>query len=167
MGTVGTLVSVEEYLKYSGKPNCEYIDGVLRPKSMATGIHGLIQFLLTMLLRNQGIDARPEVTVRLGSTRFLIPDVIAADTIPDTYPNGPVTLCIEILSPDDRLGVALAKCEEYHAWGVPYCWVIDPVKQTGWKYDAQSDPVKVESGGTLRAGNLAIQLVDIFSPQSR
>jgi len=45
--------------------------------------------------------------------------------------------------------------------------VIDPVKQTAWEYNAQCDQVKVEAGGTLRAGNLPIQLVDIFSPQSR
>src|SRR5258706_13518052 len=30
-------------------------------------------------------------------------------------------LAIEILSPDDRLRATLAKCEEYHAWGTPYC----------------------------------------------
>jgi hypothetical protein len=46
MGTAGTLMSVEEYLKYSGKPNFEYIDGILRPKAMLTSLHGLIKFLL-------------------------------------------------------------------------------------------------------------------------
>ena len=157
-------MSVEEYLKYSGKPNCEYIDGVLRPKPMATGLHGLIQLLLGMLLRQQGVDARTEVTVRLTPTRYLVPDVIADRTLPDMYPTEPVALCVEILSPGDRLGEALAKCEEYHAWGVPYCWVIDPIKQTGWEYHNQSDPSKVEAGGSLHAGNLAVQLTDLFSP---
>ena len=54
MGSTSTLMSVEEYLKYSSKPNAEYIDGVLRPKPMATGLHGLIQALLLILLRRQG-----------------------------------------------------------------------------------------------------------------
>ncbi len=58
---------------------------------------------------------------------------------------------------------ALAKCEEYHAWGVPYCWVLDPVKQTAWEYHAQSDPSKVEGEGTLHAGNLILQLADLFA----
>jgi Uma2 family endonuclease len=159
-------MSVEEYLQYSDKPNCEYIDGVLRPKSRATSLHGLIQFLLLVLLRRQGVDARPEVTVRLSPTKFLVPDVIANDTIPDPYPTEPVALCVEILSPEDRVGSALAKCEEYHAWGVPYCWVIDPVKQTGWQYDAHCEPAKVGSDGTLRAGNLAVRLADLFSQQN-
>ena len=90
MATARTLMSVEEYLKYSGKPNCEYIDGELRPKPMATGLHGLIQILLAMLLRRQGTDARTEVTVRLTPTKFLIPDVIADPTLRDTYPTEPV-----------------------------------------------------------------------------
>jgi Uma2 family endonuclease len=165
MASTSTSMSVEEYLKYSSKPNAEYIDGELRPKSMATGLHGLIQTLSVVLLRRQGVDARTEVTLRLSATRFLIPDVIADHSIPDTYPTEPVMLCVEILSPEDRLGAAFLKCEEYHAWGVPYCWVIDPVKQTGWEYDAKCDPVKVETGGTLRAGNLSICLSDLFSPQ--
>jgi Uma2 family endonuclease len=74
-------------------------------------------------------------------------------------------LCVEILSPEDRVGAMLAKCEEYHAWGVPHCWVIDPAKQTAWEYDAQCDPVRVESSGILHAGNLAVRLADLFSPQ--
>jgi hypothetical protein len=65
---------------------------------------------------------------------------------------------------------ALMSFDEYlkyssKPWGVPHCWVIDPVKQTGWEYDAQCDPVKVEIGGTLRAVNLAVGLADLFSPQ--
>jgi Uma2 family endonuclease len=164
MGTASTLMSVEEYLKYSGKPNCEYIDGVLRPKSMPTSLHGLIELLLALLLRSQGVDARPEVTVRLTPTRYLVPDVIADPMIEDPYPTKPVMLCVEVLSPDDRPGAALAKCEEYHTWGVPYCWVIDPIKRTAWEYYNQGDPAKIEAGGTLHAGNLVVQLANLFSP---
>ena len=156
-------MSVEEYLRYSSKPNCEYIDGFLRPKPMATGLHGLIQLLLAIILRRQGVDARPEVTVRLGPGTFLIPDVVADEVLPDAYPTEPVKLCVEILSPEDRVGAALAKCEEYHAWGVPFCWVIDPVKQTAWQYDAQSEPARIDAGGTLRAGNLEVHLAELFS----
>jgi Uma2 family endonuclease len=157
-------MSVEEYLNYSSKPNCEYIDGVLRPKSMATGLHGLIQIILGMLLYRQGVETGSEITVRLTPTRFLVPDIIAADSIADSYQTEPVTLCVEILSPKDRLGETLAKCEEYHAWGVPYCWVIDPVKQTAWEYAAGCEPSKIAAGGTLRAGKLTVELTELFSP---
>jgi len=157
-------MSVEEYLNYSSKPNCEYIDGVLRPKPMATRLHGLIQAILTMLLLRQGVEAGTEITVQVTPTRFLVPDVIAADSIGDPYPTEPVMLCVEILSPEDRLGETLAKCEQYHTWGVPYCWVIDPVKKTAWEYDAECEPSKVPTDGTLRAGRLTVELAELFSP---
>jgi Uma2 family endonuclease len=158
------VMSVEEYLNYSSKPNCEYIDGVLRPKPWATSLHGLMQVVVGMLLYRQGVETATEVTVQVAPTRFLVPDVIAAESIGDPYPTEPVMLCVEILSPMDRLGEALAKCEEYHAWGVPNCWVIDPMKQTAWAYDAGCEPSKIPTDGALRAGKLTVELAELFSP---
>src|SRR5450432_890386 len=159
-------ISVEDYLTRSDKPACEYIDGVLHPKPVPTKLHGLIEFFLVAILRRQGIDAVPEVSVRLSNTRFLIPDVIAAPFIQSPYPTEPVTLCVEILSPEDRLSAAFAKCEEYRSWGVPYCWVIDPVKQTAWEYHAGSDPVRIELNGALHAGTLIVDLRELFAQAS-
>ena len=116
-----TLVPVEEYLRYSEKPNCEYREGVLYPKPMPTTFHGLLEFMLVLMLRKLGLQAAPEVTVRLTPTKYLVPDVIAATVLRGPCPTEPVLLCCEILSPEDRLGAMLAKCEEYHAWGVPFC----------------------------------------------
>lgn len=157
------LVSVEEYLNRTEKPYCEFIDGVLRPKPMPTKLHALIQFLLVSLLRQQNVEALQEVTIRLSPTRFLIPDVIAARRIEDPYPTEPVLLCVQILSPETRLSATFAKCDDYHAWGVPYCWVIDPMKRGGWQYPQGADPVRVEAAGTLTAGELQVGLGEIFS----
>jgi Uma2 family endonuclease len=55
----------------------------------------------------------------------------------------------------------LARCEEYHAWGVPFCWVIDPDKRTAWEYHSGAEPVRV--AGTLRAGDISISLDQLFS----
>jgi len=156
-----TLVPVEEYLRYADKPNCEYRDGVLTPKPMPTTFHGLLEFMLVVMLRRLGLQAAPEVTVRLSPTKYLVPDVIAAPILERPYPTEPVHLCCEILSPEDRLGAMLSKCEEYHAWGVPYCWVIDPVKRTAWEYHLSGEPTRVAD--TLRAGNLTLSLTELFS----
>jgi Uma2 family endonuclease len=161
-----TLISLEEYLARSDKPTCEYIDGVLHPKPLPTKLHALIEFLLVAILRRQGVDALAEVSVRLSDTRVLVPDVIAAPRIQDPYPTEPVKLCVEILSPGDRLGATFAKCEQYHSWSVPYCWVIDPVKQTAWEYHSESDPARTERDGTLRADTFVVKLTDLFSQQS-
>jgi len=106
------LVSVEEYLRRTEKPNCEYVDGVLYPKAMPTASHGRTQYKVISLIGKQGVEALPEVTVRLSQTKYLVPDVIVAHHIQDPYPTEPVLLCIEILSPGDGVGAMLAKCEK-------------------------------------------------------
>jgi Uma2 family endonuclease len=156
------IVSVEDYLHRTEKPYCEYLDGVLYPKAMPTKLHALIQKILMRLLDNQGVESLAEVRVRLSPTKHLIPDVIAASEIQSPYPTEPVLLCVEILSPEDRVGATLAKCEEYHAWGVPFCWVIDPEKQTGWQYHAGRDPEHIARGGVLSAGDLRVPLAELF-----
>jgi Uma2 family endonuclease len=157
------IVSVEDYLRRTEKPYCEYVDGVLHPKAMATTLHALIQTLLIRLLGPQGVYALCEVHVRLSPTKYLIPDVIATSKLEHPYPTAPVLLCVEVLSPEDRVGATLAKCEQYHTWGVPFCWVIDPEKQTAWQYHAGNQPERVQSGGTLTAGELSVRLEDLFS----
>jgi Uma2 family endonuclease len=76
-------------------------------------------------------------------------------------PKDPVLLCIEIVSPPDRAGKLFGKCEDYHSWGVPYCWVIDPDRKIAWEYfPADLEPRKVETA--LTAGSINLDLADVF-----
>ena len=160
------LVSVEEYLRRTEKPNCEYVDGVVHPKAMPTTLHAIVQYALLMLLRKQGAQALPELTVPVSATRFLVPDVAVVRRIEHPYPSEPALLCVEVLSPEDRVGAMLAKCEEYHTWGVPLCWIVDPGKQTAWEYHKGDEPAHVGRGGVLRAGELTAQLGELFAELS-
>jgi Uma2 family endonuclease len=155
------VVSVEEYLKRTEKPNAEYIDGVVCPKAMGTYRHSLLQVVLAAWLRNAGLDAVPELTVRISPTKYLVPDIAAAPKLGSPYPTEPVLLCVEILSPEDRPGAMLAKCEQYHDWGVPYCWVIDPEKLVAWEYHRGQGPVAAEQA--LHAGDITITLDELFA----
>ena|ERR1035438_3288540 len=155
------LMPVEEYLRLTEKPNCEYRDGVVAPKAMPTTFHGILQLILGAALRKLGLQVGSEVTVKLSPTKYLVPDVVAAPVLQNPYPTEPVLLCCEILSPEDRLGSMLSKCEEYHAWGVPYCWVIDPVKRTAWEYHSSGEPVRADAA--LRAGDISVSLDELFS----
>jgi Uma2 family endonuclease len=160
MGSTG-LVSVPEYLGLSEKPNREYRDGVLLAKAWPTKQHASIQFALLVLLRGQGGRPLPELTVRVSATKYLVPDVCVGADFAGPYPTEPMELCCEVLSPEDRLGAMLGKCEEYHVWGVPYCWVIDPVKRTAWEYHAGGEPVRVSE--ELRAGAVVVGLAELFA----
>ena len=124
--STSALTTVDEYLKLDVKPYCEYVDGVLYQKPVPTSYHSLIQMLLGALLtvRAQQFYALSEVHVRIRPGKYLVPDiaVVRRELFERPYPTKPVFLCIEIASPEDRPGQLLAKCEDYHQWGVPHCW---------------------------------------------
>jgi Uma2 family endonuclease len=159
--STAALMSVDEYLRLTEKPNCEYRDGSVSPKAIPTILHSIIQYALVTLLRRLGVFAFTELAVRISATRYLVPDVCVVGDLRGPYPTEPALLCCEILSPNDRLGAMIARCEEYHAWGVPFCWIIDPVKRTAWEYHASLEPVRATE--TLRAGDLWVNLEELFS----
>jgi len=56
----------------------------------------------------------------------------------------------------------LAKCEEYHVWGGPVCWVIDPVTHIAWEYQADGEALRIDDWGLLRAGEITVDMRDLF-----
>ena len=162
--TAGTAVSVEEYLRTSYEPSCEYWDGVLVPKAMGTKKHGRLQFRIAALIQETfpQYEATPELTVRVTPKKYLIPDVAVErrDQSQDPYPVSPIHVCIEILSPEDRLKEVLTKCETYHVWGTPYAWVLDPLARKAWQYTKGSEPIEVDE---LQAGDIRLTASEIFS----
>ena len=162
-----TLVSVEEYLGKSYEPNCEYIDGVLRQKPMPTWDHSEVQSQIVYLVKAgfPAFSASSELTVRMRPGKFLIPDVAIQrrDRLQRPYPFDPVHLCIEILSPTDRLDDLFDKCKEYHEWGVEMTWVIDPATQKAWEYRKGEAPVEVPADGSLTAEGISLRLADVFT----
>ena len=159
------LVSVEEYIarfvEGDEKPSCEYVDGELIPKPMGTKKHSQVQANITRILGNryEGVfNPLPELTTRIRERQFYVPDISIEDLkkpIQGRYPEGkePVLMCVEIVSPPDRVGKLFGKCEEYHKWGVPYCWVIDPERKIAWEYfPADVEPRRVDE--RLTAGEI-------------
>lgn len=130
MAAAQTLISVADYFAHETKPASEYEDGVLRRKPMAAWDQGVLQNRIMHLLDHaaSALVSASEVTVRIREGKYLVPDVIVQrrDAIQRPYPIEPVHLCVEILSPSDRISEALAKCEESHAWGVAMTWILDP-----------------------------------------
>lgn len=167
MATGTTPITAEEYLRTSYQPNCEYIDGALRQKPMPTRKHGSVQIRIGRLLSDRfaDFDAESEVTVRIRPEKYFVPDLIVQrrDHMQDPYPTEPVHLCIEILSPDDRLSEVLAKCEDYHAWGVETAWIVDPESRRAWEYRKGQLLTEVPAAGSLRAEGIEIPLAEVFS----
>jgi Uma2 family endonuclease len=126
-----TLISVEEYLQSDHHPDCDYVDGVLEERNLGEYSHGRLQGLIfAYLLRQQqqsGTRVVVEQRLRIGPTKFRIPDVVVTDGKPaEAVLSRAPLLCIEILSPEDRLARLRSRAEEYLQFGVPEVWIIDP-----------------------------------------
>src|ERR1035441_9703764 len=98
----GTLVSLEEYLHTSYEPDCDYVDGEVQERNLGERDHSRAQGEILLYLRSRYPRLRNraflELRVRVGATRFRIPDVcILAEDAPDEQvPTHPPVLCIEI-----------------------------------------------------------------------
>jgi Uma2 family endonuclease len=173
LGAEDGRVSVDEYiarfLDAGEKPTCEYVDGELYPKSIGTKKHSKTQQNIQYYIRQKfgdRFDPLPELTARLQNRKFYVPDVAVEDRahpIEGRYPGpeDPVFLCVEILSPPDRIGKLFSKCEEYHKWGVAQCWVLDPERKVAWEYTPNDlEPRRVVDN--LSAGTITLTLDEVF-----
>ena len=137
---------------------------------MPTGQHSLMQCQLIVRLRacEQTGHGRvlPELSLLLPGEVVLIPDIVFSrpnqpfdehDVL-----NTPPLLCVEVVSPSQSFSEMYQKCLSYLRWGVPYCWIIDPVKRLAWQIEADQLPREIPSGGLLRAGDIEVKLADLF-----
>ena len=109
MGALPTLVSVDEYLHTVYEPDCDYVDGMLLERNVGEKDHGQLQCAILFYLwegRNLwNIFAIQELRVQLSPTHYRITDIcVVVGPQPDEQIfTSPPFLCIEILSPEDRM----------------------------------------------------------------
>jgi Uma2 family endonuclease len=132
MEATQTLVPVEEYLRSSYEPDCDYVDGQIVERNLGEKDHSKLQTKLAVWFGNRGKELGVEVfveqRVQISARRFRIPDVcvIAGEEPADQIFRDPPHICIEVLSPDDSLVRMQDKIDDYLAFGVPNVWVINP-----------------------------------------
>src|SRR3954452_12251839 len=169
MNAVPTLVSVDEYLHTAYHPDCDYLDGVLEDRNVGVKDHNKVQraVLVHLHLRQVelGIFVIQEQRLQLGPNRYRVPDVcVVVGTEPDEQIfTQPPFLCIEILSPEDRMSRMQDRIHDYLTFGVRYVWVIDPQTRRAWIYT--SDSIHEVRDGILRtqSPDIEVPLVRLFA----
>jgi Uma2 family endonuclease len=157
-----TLVSVEEYLHTSYRPDCDYVDGEIVERNLGeldhSDLQGAIYARLHSLRSALRIHAFLELRVQVARTRFRIPDicVVAGKKPTEQILTKPPLVCIEVLSKDDRVGKMQERIDDYLKFGVPYVWVVDPRTRRAWIYI--KDGRHEAKDGMLRTENPAIEL---------
>jgi Uma2 family endonuclease len=156
-----TLVSVEEYLRTSYRPDCDYVDGAIVERNLGELDHSdlqaeIISYFRTRL-RNRSVFAYVEQRVQLSPTRFRIPDVCVLTGKPtEQVFRTPPFIAIEILSKDDRISQMQEGIDDYLKFGVRYVWLIDPRTRRAWVHTKEG--AHEAKDGILRTEDPAIEL---------
>lgn len=125
------LISVEEYLRTSYSPECEYLDGLLLEKPMPIYEHSRLQAAISTIFMLHELEWQvrvcPEQRTQINPTRVRVPDLVI---VPDDYDRSPVVhnplLAIEILSPSDTVREMEERWREALSAGAKQVWIIDP-----------------------------------------
>ncbi|MBI4875463.1 MAG: Uma2 family endonuclease [Acidobacteria bacterium] len=163
-----TLVSVGEYLATVYDPDRDYVDGETVERNMGETEHGGLQAALTGWLyanrKRLGIHVFTETRVQVKPARFRIPDIcISSGARPsERILTTPPFLCIEILSPEDRVGRMHERIDDYLSMGVRFVWLIDPASRRGWVYT--SEEIREAKDGVLRTAgpDIAVPIAELF-----
>ena len=161
MATTLTGISVEEYLRTTYRPDCDYVDGVVEERNLGERDHSwtqgrLVTFFMSRF-RETGIAAIPEWRVQVRPIRFRIPDIVVTRGKPDEQIlTKPPLLCVEILSPEDTISRVNARVQDYLEFGVPAVWVIDPRERTVWIY--RKDGMQEAIGESVKLDGTSIEV---------
>jgi Uma2 family endonuclease len=134
----GSLVSVKEYLSTSYRPDCDYVDGVVVERNLGEYDHARLQGALIVYFelrrKEWGLRAVPEQRLQVSPTRFRVSDVCVVKGEPkEQIFQTPPFICIEILSPEDRLSEMQQRVQDYLNFGVPYVWILDSATRKAWR----------------------------------
>ena len=163
-----TQISVDEYLKTTYRPDCDYVDGEVLERNLGERDHSRPQMRIGAYFfareKEWRIVVMPEQRVQVKAHRFRIPDVcvVREDDPDEPIVHTPPLICIEILSKDDTFKSLTERLDDYLAMGVPNVWVIEPHTRRGYIYN--SEGFLEAKDGVLRATNseIAVPLASIF-----
>ena len=162
------FVSVEEYLTTSYRPDCDYVNGEVLERNFGRKDHSRLQgqALFWFMMREQslGLAAFPEQRLRVGPRRFRVPDIcVYQRPEPDEQIfTRPPYICIEILSPEDRLARVQERLDDYLAMGVVNVWLLDPETKGGWWITAEGHFEALDRILRTRDGKVEMPIQDLF-----
>ncbi len=134
-----TAVPVEEYLANDYSPDVDYVDGEIVERNVGEKDHSRLQTLVILYLGSREAEYRirvfTEQRIQISPRRFRVPDICVTLGEPEEQIfTTPPFLCIEILSPEDRMSQVQEKIDDFLSFGVRYVWLINPESRRAWVY---------------------------------
>jgi len=161
-----TLVSFEEYLGTSYRPDCDYVDGAVIERTVGQKDHSkLLGALLGWFRDRHPLIAFPSQRLQVSPTRCRVPDICVVH-LPEPEEQvftQPPCICIEILSPEDRFPKLQDRLDDYLAMGVPNLWVIDPASRRGWRITTEGHFEALDHCLRTPDGQVSLPISDLFA----
>jgi Uma2 family endonuclease len=137
---IATQMTVEEYLRTSFDPDCEYVDGEVLERNVGEKGHSKVQKRLIVLFAKHeaawGVFTLQEWRFKVTDRHYRVPDfcIVAGPEPDEAVLNTRPLVCVEILSPEDRMSRMQKKVADYLKFGVRYVWVLDPQTREAFAY---------------------------------
>jgi Uma2 family endonuclease len=162
-------VSEYEYLHSVYEHDCDYVEGELQERSVGERPHNLLQWILATIFNTNrtawGVVAVPEQRTKIAARRYRVPDLCVvrrSDPVDDIVQKAPL-ICIEILSPEDRVKRVLERFADYAQMGVENLWLIDPSDRHAWVVSADGSQHRVAEAFTVPGTAIRIELAAVFA----
>ncbi len=158
-----TLVSVEDYLATSYRPDRDFLDGKLQERNLGELEHSRLQSAILVWFwthrKEWNILPLVEQRVQVARTRFRIPDVtvLRPDQAREPIITVPPLVLIEVLSKDDTLRSMRERVDDYLNFGVRHVWIVDPASKRA--YVCTSTAFQEPEYGVLVVPDTPIRLV--------
>jgi Uma2 family endonuclease len=169
MATAPTLISIEDYLTTSYHPDCDFVDGEIQERNLGEREHARLQTAISAWFFNNeniwNVYSLVEQRIRVAPDRVRIADIclISRDAPREQVTLTPPLLCVEILSPEDRLPRAAEVMEDYARMGVPNLWLLDPKDRVAYDYTSEGLLKITTSSLTIPNTEIHVDLPTLFA----
>ena len=139
--SASALISIEEYLHTSYRPDCDFVDGQLEERNVGDTRHSLLQMWLGYWFISHQKEWKTrvlsELRTRVSENRVRLPDVAVVtddEGLQESPRTSPLLVAIEILSPDDRIPRVTDRLRDFLAMGVANIWLLDPADRCAYTF---------------------------------
>jgi len=168
-GTGTGLISEEEYLRSSYRPDCDYVDGRVEERNLGEYEHSGVQGALFGMFWSRGaewgVKAKPECRLQVGPQRYRVPDVMVLrreQKVTRIVREAPL-ISIEVLSPEDTWTRLRERLNDYLAMGVQHIWCFEPEAREVRLFTA-GDFVKFDGAElTIEGTAIRVKIAEVFS----
>ena len=164
-----TMIGVEEYLRTTYRPDCDYIDGELRERNLGEQPHAYMQTILAAVFhehrRAWGTRALTEQRVQTSATHYRISDLCVLRSVDpfDGIVRVAPLLCVEVLSRGDSLSEMQERVDDYQGMGVEHVWVVDPWRRVGYVASVKGFLRPAEDVFTIAGTKIRVSLAEVFA----